>query len=100
MCERQKELKCEVEENKEQVSSEVLRAQDVICIWHIPYKVWRLRMEIGFVSAQRLQVLWSEDWEVGKGSRDAALVASGSLHRKGEKIQGDKGKINVTKVIV
>lgn len=37
---------------------------------------------------------------MGKGSRDAALVASGSLHRKGEKIQGDKGKINVTKVIV
>lgn len=27
-------------------------------------------------------------------------MASGSLHRRGEKIKGDKGKINVKKVIV
>lgn len=46
MWERQKELRCEVEESKEQVSSEVLRAQEVICIWHIPCKVWRLRWRL------------------------------------------------------
>lgn len=37
---------------------------------------------------------------MGKGSGGGGLVASGSLHRRGEKIKGDKGKINVTKMIV
>lgn len=44
----------------------------------------------------RTAVAVNEDWEVGKWS----VGASGSLHTRGEKIKGDKGKINVTKVIV